>query len=366
MWRYHIPIAAGILTAVFTAGLLLFPHLREEEGKSSGLAQARPPANQPVPVITAIAAIEPFTESVKALGTAKANESVVITPTVEERITGIFFEDGQSVQKYQVLVKLDDSEAQFLLAEAKATLSEQQQQYERMRRLAKTNATSRSLLDEEKGLLDIARAKVDYLKAQMEDYTIRAPFSGILGIRQVSVGAVVDSESVISTLDDTTVIKLDFTIPEMYLGVLKNEMTITAVSPAYPNLQFKGKVTAIGSRVDPETRTLTIRAQIPNSDRLLKPGMLLSVDLVKDQSRTLVIPEESLILEKNNKFVLLVTPENRVEKRQIVTGRRSPGKVEVISGLNAGNQVIIEGINRVRPDTLVNIVEVRRYGPEAG
>jgi membrane fusion protein (multidrug efflux system) len=241
MFRHYIPITAGLLTAVFTAGLLLFPQLREEGGKPSGLAQARPPADQPIPVVIAIATIEPFTESVEALGTAKANESVVITPTVEERITGIFFEDGQSVVKHQVLVKLDDSEAQFLLAEAKATLYEQQQQFERMRRLAKTNATSRSQLDEEKGLLEIAKAKVAYLEAQKQDYTIRAPFSGILGIRQVSVGAVVDSDTVIST------------------------------------------------RVDPETRTLTICAQIPNPDRLLKPGMLLSVDLVKDPSQTLII-----------------------------------------------------------------------------
>jgi membrane fusion protein (multidrug efflux system) len=303
---------------------------------------------------------------VQALGTAKANESVVITPTVEERITGIFFEDGQSVRKNQVLVKLDDNEAQFLLAEAKATLHEQQQQFERMRRLAKTNATSRSMLDEEKGLLEIAKAKVAYLEAQREDYTIRAPFSGILGIRQISVGAVVDSDTVISTLDDTTVIKLDFTIPETYLGVLKNEMNITAVSPAYPDRRFNGTVTAISSRVDPETRTLTIRAQIPNPDRLLKPGMLLSVDLVKNQSQTLIIPEESVILEKNDKFALVVTPENRVEKSQIVTGRRSPGRVEVVAGLDVGHQVIIEGINRVRPGTLVNVVEVRRYGQEDG
>jgi membrane fusion protein (multidrug efflux system) len=298
-------------------------------------------------------------ETVEALGTAKANESVVITPTLEERVVSVFFEDGDVVDKDQVLVKLDDSEARFLLAEARATLREQQKQYQRISKLANTNATSRSRLDEEQGLLEIARAKVAHLKARLQDYTIRAPFSGALGTRQISNGAVVDSDTVITTLDDTSIIKLDFTIPETYLGVLANGMTVTAQSPAYPDRSFNGTVTAISSRVDPDTRTLMIRAQITNSDLLLKPGMLLTVNLVKDRSQSLIIPEEAVIMEKDKKFVLVVTAENTVEKKEIVTGRRSPGKVEVASGLNAGQRVVVEGITRVRPGISVNVVETR-------
>jgi membrane fusion protein (multidrug efflux system) len=300
---------------------------------------------------------EAFTETVEALGTAKANESVVITPTLEERVVDIFFEDGDAVANDQVLVKLNDSETRYLLAEASAALREQQKQFERISKLAKTNATSRSRLDEEQSLLEIARAKVAHLKAQLRDYTIRAPFAGILGTRQISTGAVVDSDTVITTLDDTTVIKLDFTVPETYLGVLRNGMDVLAKSPAYPDRNFNGTVTAISSRVDPDTRTLTIRAQIPNPDRLLKPGMLLTVDLIKERSQSLIIPEEAVILEKEKKFVLVVTAQNTVDKKEIVTGRRSPGKVEVISGLNAGHRVVVEGINRVRPGISVNVVE---------
>jgi membrane fusion protein, multidrug efflux system len=282
---------------------------------------------------------------------------VVITPTLEERVVDIFFEDGDVVDNDQVLVKLNDSETRYLLAEASAALREQQKQFERISKLAKTNATSRSRLDEEQGLLEIARAKVAHLKAQLRDYTIRAPFAGILGTRQISTGAVVDSDTVITTLDDTTVIKLDFTVPETYLGVLRNGMDVSAKSPAYPDRNFNGTVTAISSRVDPDTRTLTIRAQIPNPDRLLKPGMLLTVDLIKERSQSLIIPEEAVILEKDKKFVLVVTAQNTIDKKEIVTGRRSPGKVEVISGLNAGHRVGVEGINRVRPGISVNVVE---------
>ena len=312
------------------------------------------------------AGIEPFTETLEALGTAKANESVVITPTVEERVVGIFFEDGDNVRKGQVLVKLDDSEAQFLLAEARATLQEQQKQFERANRLAKTNATSRSQLDEEQGLLEIATAKVSYLEARLQNYTIRAPFTGILGIRRISTGAVIDSDTVITTLDDTTTIKLDFTVPELFLGVLNTGMNVTAHSPAYPDRDFSGTVTAIDSRVDPETRTVTIRAVIPNDNRLLRPGMLLTVDLIKNRSRSLIIPEEAVISEQDKKYALVVTSGSTVEKKQIVTGRRSPGKVEVISGLAAGQQVIVDGIARVRPGSVVNVVKVRKSGLVSG
>jgi membrane fusion protein (multidrug efflux system) len=366
MRKSHILLTIGSITVFFAAGLLLFPQLRGGGEKTSGYALARVPSKPPVPVVTAMVTSEPFTEKLEALGTTKANESVVVTPTVEERVVAIFVDDGEFVNKGQVLVKLDDSEAQYLLAEARAALKEQQQQFERMRRLAKTNATSRSQLDEEKGLLDIAEAKVSLLEARLQDYTLRAPFSGTLGIRQISTGAVVDTDTVITTLDDTTTIKLDFTVPEAYLGVLKKGMTVSARSLAYPDLIFNGIVTAISSRVDPETRTLTIRAKVPNPDRLLRPGMLLTVDLVKNRSQSLIIPEEAVIQEKDKKFVLLVTPDKTVEKKEIVTGRRNPGKVEVISGLKAGQQVIIQGLTRVRPGSSVNVVEAGETGRSSG
>jgi membrane fusion protein, multidrug efflux system len=366
MRKSHILLIIGSITVFFAAGLLLFPQLRSGGEKTSGYALARVPSKPPVPVVTAMVTSEPFTEKLEALGTTKANESVVVTPTVEERVVAILVDDGEFVNKGQVLVKLDDSEAQYLLAEARAALKEQRQQFERVRRLAKTNATSRSQLDEEQGLLDIAAAKVSLLEARLQDYTIRAPFSGILGIRQISTGAVVDSDTVITTLDDTTTIKLDFTVPEAYLGVLKNGMTVSAHSLAYPDHSFSGIVTAISSRVDPETRTLTVRAKVPNPDRLLRPGMLLTVDLVKDRSRSLIIPEEAVIQEKDRKFALVVTPGNTVEKIEIVTGRRNPGKLEVVSGLNSGQQVIIQGLTRVRPGSSVNVVEAGEAGRRPG
>jgi membrane fusion protein, multidrug efflux system len=366
MKKRHLALTTLMTALITAAGFSMLPQLREGEEKASGYALARTPSKPPVPVITAVATYEAFRETVEALGTAKANESVVVTPTLEERVVDILFEDGKSVRKGQILVKLDDSEARYQLEEAKAALREQMKQYERFRKLAKTNSTSRSRLDEERSLLEIAEARVAFLKAQLRDYTIRAPFAGTLGIRQISKGAVVDSDTILTTLDDTTIVKLDFTVPETYLGALNIGMNVAAQSPAYPDRKFKGAVTAISSRVDPETRSLTVRARIPNPDQLLKPGMLLTVELVKDLTQALIIPEEAVILDRDKKFVLLVKADNKVEKREIATGRRSPGKVEIISGLNAGQQVIISGITRVRPGGSVNVVEIRKAGQLSG
>jgi membrane fusion protein (multidrug efflux system) len=356
---------AVIMVATF-GSIMIFPNLKTLEVNSVGHASATSSVAKPVPIISAIAKIETFTETLEALGTAKANESVVINPTVEDRVVDVFFQDGDRVDRGQVLVKLDDSEAQYLLAEARAALEEQKKQFARMSRLAKTNATSLAQLDEEKSLLDITRARVDSLKARLDDYSIRAPFSGILGTRQISPGAVVDTESEITTLDDVSIIKLDFTIPEKYLGVTKIGMNVLAHSQAYPDRKFEGVVTAINSRVDPETRTLMIRAQIPNSEYLLKPGMLLVVDLIKNRSQSIIIPEEAVIQDKNRKFVFLVTPENTVSKKEINSGRRIPGKVEVVSGLRESDQVVIQGISRLRPGSPVNVVEVRENNPNTG
>lgn len=359
-------IMITVVTLFIAAALSLVPQWRGGGDGSLKSALARTPSNPSIPVITAVAKIEMFTETLEALGTARANESVMITPTLEERVIDILFEDGDSVRKGQILIKLDDSEARYQLEEAKAALREQQKQYERIRQLAKTNSTSRSRLDEERSLLEMADAKVALLEARLRDYTIRAPFAGTLGIRQISNGAVVDSDTVITTLDDTTVIKLDFTVPETYIGALQNGMSVAAQSPAYPDRKFNGTVTAISSRVDPNTRTLTVRSKIPNPDRMLKPGMLMTVRLAKDHSRALIIPEESVILDKDKKYALVVNGDSVVEKKEILTGRRSPGKVEVISGLAAGQQVIIKGLTRVRPGSPVNVVEIRSAGALSG
>jgi membrane fusion protein (multidrug efflux system) len=363
--KIFIMTTIGLSLSAF-GSLFIFPNTQTLEVRAIGHASASSPLIRPVPIISAMAKMEPFTETLEALGTTQANESVIINPTVVDRVVSVHFQDGDRVNRGQVLVRLDDSEAQYIVAEAKAALEEQKKQFARMKRLAKTNATSLSQLDEEKSLLDIANARVASLEARLDDYSIRAPFSGVLGTRQVSPGAVVDTNSEISTLDDISIIKLDFTVPEIYLGAIEIGLNVLAHSPAYSDRKFEGVVTAINSRVDPETRTLMIRAQIPNPEYLLKPGMLMVVDLIKSRSQSITIPEEAVIQEKNRKFVFLVTQENTVAKNEISAGRRSPGKVEVISGLKEGDQVVVQGISRLRSGSPINVIEVREKPSNTG
>lgn len=354
--KYIFPLVA-VLTLLTAAGYLFFPVYKnsDENGQGYVLAQSSPPAG--VPVETARVRREVFVDVLEALGTVKANESVTITPTVEDRVTDIFFDDGDHVREGQVLVKLDSRESRQALAEAKATLKEQLRQVARMRQLTRTNAASQARLDEEESQLQIAEARVAQLQARLTDYTIRAPFSGILGIRRISPGAVVDSDMELTTLDDISTVKIDFTLPENVLGILKTGMTVTADSAAFPGVGFKGTVTAISTRVDPETRSVTVRATLPNPDLRLKPGMLLTVALVKEENQVLVVPEEAVIQEKDRKFAFVVMPDNNVEKKEIITARRKPGVVEIVSGLAVEDQVVVKGTNRIRSGTRVTVVD---------
>ena len=324
----------------------------------TGSGSARAAVRKATPVVVAEIQKSPFLEILEGLGTVKANESVTLNPTVKDRITEIFFKDGDAVEAGRVLVKMSDDEEKSLLNEAKAALKEQQLKFERVRNLVKRKAVSQAQLEEAEGLLKRAEAQVANLEARLRDYTIRAPFSGVLGIRQVSPGAVVDTDTVITTLDDLSVVHIDFSAPETYLSELRPGLSVTARSKAYPDRHFEGKVSVVDSRVDAVSRSVTVRANIPNPDYALKPGMLLTVDLIRKETETLMVPEEAIFMEKDRKFVWMVDAQNGVNRREITTDRRRPGDVEVLSGLEVGDRVIVQGVNRVREGSSVDVMDV--------
>jgi membrane fusion protein (multidrug efflux system) len=183
--------------------------------------------------------------------------------------------------------------------------------------------------------------------ARLEDTVIRAPFSGRVGLRRVSVGTLISPGDVITTLDDTSVIKLDFSVPENFLASLREGLTIRATAPAFPGRSFAGSVGSIDSRVDMTTRSVTVRALLANEDGALKPGMFLNVTLANDEREALVIPEEALTPEAERQYVFVVT-EGKVSRREVRIGVRRPGSVEVLAGLRAGERVIVEGTQKVR------------------
>jgi membrane fusion protein (multidrug efflux system) len=318
---------------------------------------------KPVPVIVAEARTETVADRVEALGTLKANESVTITSNVTETISGVHFDDGQRVEAGDLLVEMTSAEEHALLEEAQARLAEAERQYDRVRSLVQQRSASESLLDERKRDLDTTRAMLVALESRLADRIIKAPFDGVLGLRNISRGALVEPGDVITTLDDDGFMKLDFTVPSVYLSALAPGLRIEAKSRAYGDRAFDGVVRGVESRVDPVTRAVQVRALIPNPDRTLKPGLLMRVEMLVEPREAVVIPEGAIQQQGEDHFVMAVADvEGRgaptAERRQVQVGTRKPGLVEVREGLAAGERVITDGNDKVRPGQSIEIVAV--------
>ena len=298
---------------------------------------------------------EEFEVLVEALGTGKANESVLITTQTSDIVQKIYFDDGDKVKAGQVLLTLIDLEEKARLAALDVDLQEANRQLKRIANLAKNNVASEQLLDEQKAEVNALIAEMNVLKTQMLALQVRAPFDGLLGLRQVSVGALVRPGDAITTLDDLSIIKVDFNISEVHLPSLAIGQNIRATSIAYPDETFEGQIVSIGSRVDPATRAIQIRANINNQNFKLRPGMLLQIMLQKKLLTTIVIPEASIVPVEDKHFVFVVK-DAAVTKRQVKIGLRKPGKVQIVSGLDLGELVVIEGALKLRNGSKVDVL----------
>jgi membrane fusion protein (multidrug efflux system) len=183
---------------------------------------------------------------------------------------------------------------------------------------------------------------------------ITAPFSGRVGLRHVSLGGLVNPGAVITTLDDLSIVKLDFAVPELFLASLRSGLTIAAQSSAYPGSTFQGRVASVDTRVDPTTRAVAVRALIDNRDGRLRPGMFMTLRLVRAESQALMLPEEAIVPEEDHHFVFVVD-DGKAHKRPVSVGRRRPGEVEILDGLTARDTVIVDGTLNVSEGTPVSV-----------
>ncbi|PVV21688.1 MAG: efflux transporter periplasmic adaptor subunit, partial [gamma proteobacterium symbiont of Ctena orbiculata] len=258
-------------------------------------------AEKPGPLVIVTEVIEDeFVERIEALGTLKANESVELTVNVTETVTAIHFDDGQRVKAGQVLVEMTNREEHALLQEAQANLNEAKRQFNRVSRLESKGIEAQSLLDQRRREVDTARARLAAIQSRLADRLINAPFSGVVGLRNISVGALVETGDTITTLDDDASMKLEFAVPSVYLADLQPGLLIRARSRSYRDRIFNGEVKVVDSRVDPVNRSVLVRAMSANPERLLKPGMLMTVELLHNPRRTLVIPEAALMPKGND------------------------------------------------------------------
>jgi membrane fusion protein (multidrug efflux system) len=314
-------------------------------------------AEAPPAVFVTTAQTTPIEDRIEALGTLRANESVELTTAVTETVTALHFDDGDRVEAGQVLVEMTSGEEHALLEEARATVAEARRQYERIRSLQEMQTAAESLLDQRRREWETGRARLAAIESRLADRLVRAPFAGVVGLRNVSVGALVEPGDLITTLDDDSIMKLDFSVPAIHLGTLAPGLPVVATTRAWANRRFEGNVKSIDSRVDPITRTVTVRALLPNPDHALRPGMLLQVELLNRRREAIVIPEECLVPQGERHFVFVVdtAAENTVERRAVRIGTRRPGEVEITEGLAAGERVITDGTLKVRDGGKVTV-----------
>lgn len=339
-----------LLSVALAAGLLLTAPVRAESVQN---------------VITAQAFTDQFVDRVEALGTSFSNESVIITANVAERVTEILFEDGQTVEEGQLLVAMRRDEQKAALAAAEAVLAERRTAYERARELERRQFTTTAQLEERLAAMREAEANRDAAAARLADREIRAPFSGIVGLRNISPGTLVSPGDRITTLDDLDPIKLDFTVPAAYLSSIEPGLEIVATTTALPGREFRGEIRSVSTQVDRVTRSITARALIGNADHALKPGLLMTVQLLKNPRRAVVIPEEALVPVGTSNFVFVVE-EDTAFRREVETGARRPGEVEIVSGLEAGESVVTHGTMRLRDGQKVKIIEEQKQGRAIG
>jgi membrane fusion protein (multidrug efflux system) len=349
--------ALVLIAGTAAAGAYILGYFGQAEQASRGRVAAAPP------VIVADVKRRELVDQIEAIGTTFANESVTLTAPVTELISAVEFTDGQRVRRGDVLVRLSTEVQQASLLSARATLDEAEKQLVRIERLARQGTAAETRLDEQTRIRDTASAEVERIEAEIARRVIRAPFDGVIGLRRVSEGALVQPGTELATIQDISVLKLDFTVPELYLTNLRSAQEITARTPVFGDETYRGEIATIESRVDPVSRAVTVRALIPNGDGQLKPGMLMSVSIVRERADVVMVPEQSIIALGPRAFVYRLEPDNKVRQVEVKMGRREPGYVEILSGLTEGEVIVVEGTIRVKDGMTVN--PQRQNGPGA-
>ncbi len=356
--KRSLVITLGLALSVAVGGWMYFGEGSSPAPRQAGGPGGRGGPGMVRPVVAVAVEKEVFGDRLEAIGTLFANESVTITAKTQGIIRSLDFEDGQTFKRGDQIAAIDAGEQDAALNLELANLEQQKKSLERTMGLVAEQHVSQSKVDETVALVKKAEASVAAARVRSGDRRIVAPFPGIVGTRRISVGALVSPGAVITTLDDISEVKLDFAIPETFMAALRPGLDIEAMASAYAGETFKGHVIAVDSRVDPVTRSVGVRAVIANEDLRLRPGMLMVVQLIKDQRESLMVPEIAILPENDQMYVFTISPENVVKRLKVVIGRRRAGAVEVVEGLQAGDIVVKEGILDLRDGARVNVVNV--------
>ena len=309
------------------------------------VVQAQPPKPKPtgLPVKAAPVRVGTVTHDVSAVGTLLANESVMIRPEVAGRVAAIHFNEGQAVAAGARLVDLDAAEVRAQLDASRADERLTQQRAERAAELFTKNFISQQALEDAREAYKKATAQRQENEARVAKADIRAPFAGMVGLRQVSAGAYLKAGEDIVRLDKIDVMKLDFRVPEVYLGKIRRDQPVAVRVDAFPGERFAGRVYAIETAVDEKTRTVLLRGRVENRGVRLRPGMFARVTLeLGANEKAVLIPEQAIVPRGGRNFVFRVV-DGRAALTEVALGARTPGQVEIVKGLKPGERVVTDG-----------------------
>lgn len=350
-------LIALILVVLAAGGAFSWQHFGQEESEG---AQRERPASK----VNAISpSMELVRDSVNAVGNLRALDQVELTTEVSGRVVEMNLKSGKRVGLGQLLLRLDDRQARADLQIAEATLADARRQYERAQRLQANNSISQSQVDELRTARDVAEAQRESARTRLDNHRIEAPFEGVIGLSDISLGTYLSSGTSVTTLDSTDRMELGFSVPERFLGQVQMGQMVRGTSPAYPDEGFQGEVVELGTRINELSRTLPVRAIIDNPDGKLRPGQFMSANLTLREREALVIPEQAVMIRGDDKYVFIA--EDGVARRISVSlGSRSPGWVEVSDGLSEDDQVIITGQDRLSSGDRINVVDDDKAIPD--
>ncbi len=344
---------------VALAGLLVLAGCGKPPSPGGG-----PPADMAVQAVIGVAEKRPIEEKLSLVGNFGPKDAIEVRSEIDARITEIGFSEGLVVQPGQLLARLDAGKLEAEVAEARARAAMAAQDFERGKALVARNTISTQQFDQYRSTLDSTHASLRLAEERLSDARLVAPFAGVIGARQVSVGQYLDRGQILTTLVRIDPLTVEFNVPERYVSQVAPGQTIAITTAAWPGETFQGTLYFLSPVLDPRSRTLQVKAYVANADLRLRPGMFANLDLIfRVSDEAIVVPETALSFRTDQASLVVMNAEGRAEMRMVKVGIRLAGQAEILEGLAAGERVVVEGSQKLGPGTRITIApESARYG----
>lgn len=355
--RHFFIIGAACLLGLMVVAAVVKIGFGGGEG-DSGRRQGPAGGGRGQVVAEVVAGRREFADQIRVLGVARSRRSVNITSNTTQLVTRVMFTDGQAVAAGAPLIELQAREEDADLIRARAQLESAQRDYDRYSILAERGVAPRVMAETAETALKTAQAALAASEARRGDRILRAPFAGVLGLTSVTPGTLISPGAVITTLDDTSSIRVDFPLPERYLGVLPVGAPITATTDAFPGEEFNGRIALLDTRVNEQTRAVIARAEFPNPGNRIRPGMAMRVAVHQGRRQSLAVPEAAVQYEGQGAFVYRIARSETgmtAQRVEVQTGAVEGGYVEIVSGLANNDHIVASGLNRIQPGAAVTV-----------